>query len=183
MIGALLGGLAAWRIRAFLNSPSPVLVVNALRDLATIVNATIIAGAQWLLLMRYRLDVRLWVPATVIASLVAVIVLIPLVIGLVVSPAGSINPYDTVIAGSAALAAAGLVIGTAQALVLRPTAGNIAWAWIPATLVGGALAGALTSALSSQLFGLPPFATFSLVGVGALLVSASQAPVLYRLLS
>ncbi len=183
VIGATLGGLVAWRIRAFLNGPSPVPVVNVVRDLATIVNATIVAGAQWVLLMRYRLDVRWWVPATVIASLVAVIVLIPTVLGRAVGDAGSINPNGTVIAGGAAVAAAGLVIGTAQALVLRPSAGNIAWAWIPATIVGGALAGALTTALSSQLFGLPQFATFSLVGVGALLVSASQAPVLYRLLS
>lgn len=184
VIGAMLGGLAAWRIRALLDGPSPVLVVDAVRDLATIVNATIVEGAQWLLLRRSRLDARLWVPATVVASLLAVIVLIPTVLGRAVGRVGSINPGDTVIAGGAALAAAGLVIGTAQALVLRTSAGNIAWAWIPATIVGSALAGALTSALSAQLFGLPPFATISLVaGVGALLVSASQAPVLYRLLS
>jgi hypothetical protein len=184
VIGAMLGGLAAWRIRALLDAPAPILVVDVLRDLATIVNATIAAGAQRLLLRRYRLDARWWVPATVIASLLAVIVLIPTVLGRAVGPAGSINPSDMVIAGGAAVAAAGLAIGTAQALVLRTSAGNIAWAWLPATIVGGALAGASTSALSSQLFGLPPFATISLLaGVGALLVSASQAPVLYRLLS
>src|SRR5438128_1348926 len=76
----------------------------------------------------------------------------------------------------------GAVVGTAQALILRESGGNIAWAWIPATLVGGALAGALTTALSAQLFGLPPIATVSLVAAaGALLSAASQAPVFLRL--
>jgi hypothetical protein len=183
VIGAILGALVAWRIRALITAPDPHWLTQAVRDLATIVSATIAAGAQWLLLRRYWLDVYWWVPATVIASLLAVVVLIPAVLGRAVGPAASINPSDTVIADGAALAAAGLVIGTAQALVLRHPAGNIAWAWIPATIVGGALAGALTSALSSQLFGHPQFVTISLVtGVGALVISSSQAPVLYSLL-
>jgi hypothetical protein len=182
VIGTILGALAAWRIRTLLTTPAPALVIAAVLDLATIVSATIAAAAQWVLLRRYRLDVYWWVPATVAASVLAVIVVIPFVLG--PAPGGSINPSNTVIAGGAAVAAAGLLIGTAQALVLRTSGGHIAWAWIPATVVGGALAGSLTSALSSQLFGLPAFATLSLVpGVGALLISASQAPVLYRLLS
>lgn len=184
VVGATLGALAAWRVRALLDVPAPVWVVDALRYLATIVSATVLAGAQWLLLRRYRLDVYGWVPATVMASLLAAIVVIPGVLRVAVDQGGSIRPSDTVLAGGAALAAAGLVIGAAQALVLRTSAGNIAWAWIPATVIGGGLAGALTSALSSQLFALPAFATISLVaGVGALLVSVSQAPVLDRLAS
>ncbi|HEY4845991.1 MAG TPA: hypothetical protein VII89_09875 [Candidatus Dormibacteraeota bacterium] len=184
VIGAMLGALAAWRVRALLTGPAPVLVVEAVRDLETIVSATIAAGAQWLLLRRYRLDVYWWVPATVTASVLAVLVVIPYVLGLAIAPGGSISPSDNVIAGGAAVAAAGLLVGIAQALVLRTSAGNIAWAWTPATVVGAALAGALTSALSSQLIGLPGFATLSLVpGVGALLIAASQAPVLHRLLS
>jgi hypothetical protein len=180
----MLGALAAWRVRTLFNGAAPVFVADGFRYLASIVNATVAAGAQWLLLRRYRMDVRWWVPATVIASVLAVVVLIPSVLGRVVAPIGLITPTDTVIAGGAALAAAGLVIGTAQALVLRTSAGSIAWAWLPATIVGGGLAGALTSVVSSQLFDLPPFATISLVaGVGALLVSASQAPILFRLLS
>ena len=180
----MLGALAAWRVRAVLSVPAPVLVIEAVRDLETIVSAAIAAVAQWLLLRRYGLDVYWWVPATVTASVLAVLVVIPYALGLAVAPGGSISPGDNVIAGGAAVAAAGLVIGTAQALVLRTSAGNIAWAWIPATVVGGAFAGALTSMLSPQLFGLPAFATLSLLpGVGALLISASQAPVLYRLLS
>ena len=46
----------------------------------------------------------------------------------------------------------------------------------------GALAGALTTALSAQLFGLAPIATIALVAAaGALLSAASQAPVFLRL--
>ena len=184
VVGATLGALAAWRVRSLLDVPAPVWVVDALRYLATIVSATVLAGAQWLLLRRYRLDVYWWVPATVMASLLAAIVVIPGVLRVAVDQGGAIRPSDTVLAGGAALAAAGLVIGAAKALVLRTSAGNIAWAWIPATVIGGGLAGALTSALSSQLFALPAFATISLVaGVGALLISASQAPVLDRLAS
>src|ERR1700736_1255087 len=179
VIGAVLGTLAGWPLRALLTNPAPDWVVAALRDLGTIVTALIAAGAQWLLLRRYRLDVYWWVPATVTASVLAVLVVIPYVLGLAIAPGGSISPSDNVIAGGAAVAAAGLLVGIAQALVLRTSAGNIAWAWTPATVVGAALARALTSALSSPLIGLPGLATLSLVpGVGALLIAASQAPAL-----
>jgi hypothetical protein len=159
-------------------------VVDALRDVATFVSATIAAVAQWLLLRRYRLYVYWWVPATVTASVLAVLFVIPSMLSHTLPPAGSIDPGANAIAGGLAVGAAGLVIGTAQALVIRASSGNIAWAWIPATVVGGGMAGALTSAMSSQLFGLPPFVTLSLLAaVGGLLISVSQAPVLYRLLS
>lgn len=183
MIGATLGALAAWRVRALLSVPAPALVVQAVRDLATILSATVAAGAQWLFLRRFRLDVYWWVPATVSASVVAALLVIPSVLGAATGPTGSVNPGIAVIAGGVALAAAGLVIGTAQALVLRISSGNMAWAWVPATVVGGALAGTLTSALSSQLFGPPVFLSLSLIaGVGGLLIAVSQAPVLSRLL-
>ena len=182
--GAVLGTLAAWPVRALLTEPAPDWVVAALRDLGTIVTALIGAGAQWLLLRRYRLDVYWWVPATVAASVLAVLVVIPPVGRLVVPPGGSILAGGAVIAGGAAVGAGGLVIGAAQAFVLRASAGNIAWAWIPVTGIGGGLAGSVTSALSIQLPGLPPLATIGLLSaVGALLISASQAPVLRRLLS
>jgi hypothetical protein len=87
-------------------------------------------------------------------------------------------------AGGAAVGAAGLVIGAAQAFVLRASVGNMAWAWIPVTGIGGGLAGAVTSAVSIQLPGFPALATIGLLSaLGALLISASQAPVLHRLLS
>lgn len=184
VIGAILGALVAWRVRALLSASAPHWVNQAVRDLATIVNATIVAAAQWLLLRRYGLGVYWWVPSTVTGSVLAVLLVIPRVLGLALPPAGSIDPGAIAIAGGAAVAAAGLVIGTAQALVLRTSSGNIAWVWVPATFVGGGLAGAATSALSSQLFGVPPFASVSLLaGVGGLLIAVSQAPVLYRLLS
>ena len=184
VIGGVLGGLVAWRVRALLSVPAPSFVVDLLRYLATILSAAIVAGAQWLLLRRYRLDVYWWVPATVIAVLLTAIIVIPSVLRHAVDPLAAVHPGDTVIAGGAALAAAGLVIGAAQAIVLRNSVGNRAWAWIPATAIGGGLAGAVTSALSSQLFGLPTFAFISLLAaLGALLISAAQATVLHRLLS
>jgi len=184
VIGAVLGTLAGWPLRALLTNPAPDWVVAALRDLGTIVTALIAAGAQWLLLRRYRLEVYWWVPASVAASVLAVLVVIPTVGRLVVPPGGSILPGGAVLSGGAAVGAAGLVIGAAQALVLRASAGNIALAWIPVTGIGGGLAGAVTSALSIQLPGLPALVAIGLLSaVGALLISASQAPVLRQLLS
>jgi hypothetical protein len=182
VIGGVLGALVAWRVRNLLMVPAPVIVTDLLRYLATILSATITAGAQWLLLRRYGLDVYWWVPATLTASVIAVLLVIPRVLGVTLPAGSSFNPTGTAIAGGLAVAAAGLLIGTAQALVLRTSSGNIAWAWVPVTVVGGGLAGALTSALSSQLFGMPPFVSLSLLAaLGALLISVCQAPVLYRL--
>ena len=112
------------------------------------------------------------------------IVVVPTVIGLFVRPGGTDLTLTTaVISGAAGLAAAGFVLGAAQAIVLRSSAGNIAWAWVPATIVGGAFAGALTSAISVQMFSLPYVEILSVVtATGALLTAASQAPVLLRLL-
>jgi len=174
----------AWEVRQ-LALGGPVSLIEAFRYVATVLDGVVAAGAQWFVLRRYRLEVYWWVPATVTASLIAVIIVIPSVLGLFVPPAGSgpITMATAVISGAAALAAAGLVVGTAQALVLRESGGNIAWAWVPATILGGGLAGALTTALSAQLFGLAPVATITLVAAaGALLSAASQAPVLLRLL-
>ncbi len=98
---------------------------------------------------------------------------IPSVLRHAVDPLASVHPSDPVIAGGAALAAAGLVIGAAQAIVLRASVGNTAWVWVPATVIGGGLAGVLTSALSSQLIGFSSFAFISLLAaVGAFLISA-----------
>ena len=183
VIGGVLGALIAWRVRALLTFSASALVVDALRYIATIISAAIAAGAQWLLLRRYRLDVFWWVPATVTAALLNAIVVIPSVLRHAVDPLASVHPSDPVIAGGAALAGAGLVIGAAQAIVLRASVGDKAWLWVPATAIGGALAGALTSALSSQLIDFSTFAFISLLAaVGAFLISACQAPVVARLL-
>jgi hypothetical protein len=183
VIGAVVGALAAWQVRRLALDGS-VSLVEALRYVATILDAGVAAGAQWYVLRRYHLEVYWWVPATVSARLVVVIIVIPSVIGLFVRPGGTdITLSTAVISGAAALAAAGLVVGAAQAVVLRNSGGNIAWAWVPATAVGGALAGAVTSAISVQLFGLPFVEALSVVtATGALLTAASQAPVLLRLL-
>jgi hypothetical protein len=178
VVGAVLGALAAWQVRT-LGS-----VHLDLAYAATVVSVVIWSGLQWFVLRRYRIDAYWWVPATVAADLMNAIVVIPTVLNLFAPASGGmISPNAAMLSGAAALAVAGLVVGTAQALVLRGSAGNIAWAWIPATITGGALAGALTTALSVQFFGLLPFATVSLVAAtGALLSSAAQAPVFLRLL-
>jgi hypothetical protein len=85
--------------------------------------------------------------------------------------------------GAIALATAGLVVGVGQAAVLRVSAGGVALLWIPATVLGGALAGALTTALAAQLFGLPALVTIGLVAAtGSLMNAAAQAPVLLRVI-
>ena len=178
VLGAVLGALAAWQVRA-LGS-----VHLDLAYAATVISVLISSAMQWFLLERYRLDAYWWIPATVVANLIAAIVVIPSVLNVFAPTSGGlISPSTAMLSGAAALATAGLVVGGAQALVLRSSTGNIAWAWIPATMVGGALAGALTTALSSQLFGFAAFATIGMVAaVGGLLAAASQAPVLLRIL-
>lgn len=183
VVAAVLGAVVAAQVRVLATTPDPV--GSRLPYIATIVDALILSGAQWLLLRRYRLEVYWWVPATVTAELIAAIVVIPSVLNLFV-PRGTTNPIlptTAMVSGAVALAAAGLVIGVAQALVLRTSAGSIAWAWVPATIVGGALAGALTTAISAQLFGYPYLVTISLLAAtGGVLIAASQAPVLLRAL-
>jgi hypothetical protein len=183
VIGAVIGALAAWQLRRLAIGGSPSLL-DALRYVATVLDAVVASGAQWYIIRRYGLEVYWWVPATVSARLVAVIIVIPSVIGLFVHPGGTnITLTTAVISGAAALAATGFVVGAAQAVVLRSSSGNIAWAWVPATIVGGAFAGAATSAISVQLFGLPYVVVLSVVtATGALLTAASQAPVLLRIL-
>jgi hypothetical protein len=180
ILGAILGALAAWQIRSLFDH-GPASLGQDLAYVATVVNVLIASGAQWLLLRHYRLEVEWWVPATVTADLIAAIVVIPTVLGLFVPIAGLISQTIAMVSGAAALAAAGFVVGVGQALVLRASVGNIAWAWIPATMAGGALAGVLTTALTPQLLGLPYVETLSLAtAAGALLTAASQAPILLR---
>jgi hypothetical protein len=184
ILGAVLGALAAWQVRSLIQR-DPAIAQQDLAYVAMVLNALAASGCQWLLLRRYKLDVTWWVPAVVVGNLLNVMVVIPSVLQLFVvsTQIGPTLMATAVVAGAAALGAAGLVVGSAQALVLRPSAGNMAWTWIPATVVGGALAGAITTALSSQLFGLMAFATISLVAAaGALLTAACQAPVFLRII-
>jgi len=183
VLAAIGGALVTWRIRGLILR-GPGSTQDLLRDLGTVVDALLFSGAQWLLLRRCRLEVYWWVPATVIAAIANAILIVPSTLNVFIDPraTGPVGAGSAVIAGAAALATAGLVVGTAQALVLRHSGGNAAWLWIPATILGGALAGAFTTALSSQLYGLPAVGTISVVAAAAaLFTAASQAPVLQRL--
>jgi hypothetical protein len=183
VVGAILGALAAWQLRSLIQA-GPSILGQDLAYAATALSVLIASGFQWFLLRRWRLDAYWWVPATVGANLVTVTFVVPPVFNLFYAQAANTAPMGIVILGAAAaLAASGLVIGGVQSVVLRLSAPKIFWLWIPTTMFGGALAGALTTALSSQLFGLPAVATISLVAAtSALLTSASQAPVVARIL-
>jgi hypothetical protein len=181
VIGGVLAALAAWQIRSlFVRGPG--YIRQDARYVGTVVEALILGGAQWLVLRRYRLAVDWWVPVLVAANLLNVSVVIPSILHLV-DGAGVISQATGILGGASALAGAGLVVGTGQALVLRGSAGNLAWAWVPATIIGGALAGAVTTVVSLQLVGLPYVVFLSLLtATGAVLTAASQAPVLLRIL-
>jgi len=181
--GSVAGALAAWQIRSVYEL-GPAFRHLDMGYVATVVNALIFSGGQWFVLQRYKLDAYWWVPATVAANLLTAIIVIPTILNLFVPPSGTVISHGmAILSGGAALAAAGLVVGMAQALVLRGSAGSIAWAWVAATVAGGALAGAVTSALSAELFGLTYFMILSAVAaMGAFLAAACQAPVFHRLI-
>jgi drug/metabolite transporter (DMT)-like permease len=184
ILGAVLGAIAAWQLRSLVQR-GPATLGQDLAYVATVASALLASGCQWLLFRRYKLDVAWWVPAAVVGNLLNAMVVVPSVLRLFVGVAqvGPTAIQTAIVAGAVALGVAGLVVGAAQALVLRGSVGNFAWAWIPATAIGGALSGAITTALSAQLFGLTAFATISLVAaVGALLTAACQAPVFLRLI-
>jgi hypothetical protein len=181
--GSVAGALAAWQVRS-LYEHGPAILHDDLGYIATVVNALIFSGGQWFVLQRHKLDVAWWVPATVVGNLLNAMVVIPSTLHLFVNSTtiGPTSLETAVVAGAAALGAAGLVVGGAQAMVLRASRGNVVWVWVLATAVGGALSGAITTALSAQLFGLTAVVTISLVAtVGAFLTAACQAPVFLRL--
>jgi len=183
VLAAVAGALVAWRIRVLILR-GPAFTGDLLRDLGTVVEVLIFSGAQWLLLRRYRLDVYWWVPASVSAGLVNAIIVIPNMLRILVAPAssGPDSLATAVLSSAAALATAGLVLGTAQSLVMRSSGRNVVWLWIPATVLGGALAGAFTTALAFQLLRLPAAGFISVIAAaGAMFAAASQAPVLQRL--
>lgn len=181
VVGAVVAALAGWQIRTQLTGGGASLS-QGVAYAATVVSAVIAAGSQWLVLRRFRLDVYWWVPATVVASLINEIIVLPSVLShFIPAPGSAVASEIAILGGTLALAAGGLVVGVAQALVLRPSSSDIAWAWIPATAVGGALAGGLTTTLASNFFGLPYVATLGgLTTIGAFLTAASQVAVFVR---
>jgi hypothetical protein len=181
--GAVAAALAGWQVRTQLTSGGASLG-QGLAFAATVVSAVIASGSQWLVLRRFRLDVYWWVPATVVANLLNAIIVFPSILNHFIPAPGSVVASElTILGGALALAAAGLVVGIGQGLVLRSSSGDIAWAWIPATVVGGALAGALTTTVASNFVGLPSIAALSgLTAIGAFLTAASQVAVFVRLI-
>jgi hypothetical protein len=189
ILGAAIGAIVAWEMQSrVLLGPAPV--QGLVGSSATLLSAFILAGGQWLVLRHYRFDAFWWVPATIAGNFVAAAIVVPGVINLALGRGVSpVNANSAIVFGAVALATGGLVVGTAQALVLRMTAGNFAWLWIPATMLGGALAGAVTTALSPTLFqavvdhGLPIVVLLGAASaVGALIRSVCQTPILARIL-
>jgi len=176
VIGAVIAALIGWQIRT--------LVARDFTDAATVVSAVIAAGSQWFVLRRYRLDVYWWVPATVIANLINAIIVVPSVLNrFIPAPNTTLSTGIVVFVGALTLAAGGLVVGLAQAIVLRQSARNIAWAWVPATIVGGAVTGAFTSSFAGSFLAFPYVVALSTIAaIGALLTAASQVPALLRVL-
>lgn len=176
VIGAVVAALIAWQVRTLFLA-GPAFSSQGARYAGTVVEALVAGGAQWLVWRHYRLAVDWWVPVTVAANLLNAIIVIPSVLRIAVG-AGTSGPTASMVAGATVLAAAGLVVGTAQALVLRGPAGNTAWAWVPATIIGGAFAGAITITVSAHLFGLPYVVFLGVItALGVVLTAASQAPV------
>jgi len=180
VVGAVVAALIGWQIRSHGSASTN----QGLAYAATVVSAVIAGGSQWFVLQRYRLDVFWWVPATVVAGLINEIIVFPSVLShFIPAPNSSVASEIAILGGALALAAGGLVVGLAQSLAMRPSTGDIAWAWIPATIVGGALAGGLTTTLASDFFGFPYFVTLgALTAIGAVLTAASQVAVVIRVL-
>lgn len=193
-IATVVAALLQWRIRTiFLSGPDFIVahylgydfLAQDLGYVATVIGAIIVSGAQWLLLRRYRVAVDWWMPVTVVAGTLDAVVLVPSVLRAVQGLAG--NPAVptlniVVAAGGAALGASGLVVGIAQWLVLRGNGRTVAIGWIPATVLGGVMAGSITTVISSHVRSFPPVLVLSaLAGVGALLLAAVQGAILRRL--
>jgi len=192
VVGAALASLVAWRLRA-LDPAGPVWVQQVVAFAVAAETQLIISTAQWLLLRTRKVNARWWVPLSVAANVTAAFVIIPPIIGLALA-AGMIQPVTADGArsfGTLSLALSGLVVGIAQMFVWRSAAGKATWAWVwvPSTVIGAVLAGAVTYGLFLQLFGtflrlglLVPGLIGLLAAVGAFLSSACQAPVVARLL-
>jgi len=179
VIAAVVGSLAAWQIRSLGQASGG----QEFAFLATIVSAIIASGGQWLLLRRGRLDVYWWVPATVAADLIAAVVIAPSMLNLLISRSTVPSAGTAIFVGAIVLGASGLVVGVAQALVLRRNTGQLAWIWIIATVLGGVLSGVFSTAFSSSLLTLPGVLAISVASaLSSFLTSASQTPILARML-
>jgi len=189
ILGAVLASLVAWRLRSA--DPHSASAQQVVAFIVAVETELLISAGQWLVLRRYRMEADWWIPASVAANVAAAFIIVPPIISLAIAT-GAIRPISVdggLSFGILSAAASGLVIATAQALVLRGSAGKLVWAWIPATMVGGVLAVVVTNALSVVLIDAiigsgKPFAVLIgvLTAIGALAASVCQSPVMVRLL-
>jgi hypothetical protein len=189
LIGSVLASQAGWQLR-WIERGGSIQSQQVVIFLSAIIGELILGGGQWLVLWRHKVDAYWWIPASVIGNVVAALLVVPAVTSLALR-AGIVQPLNhggALAFGIVSLATSGVVVGFAQALVFRPLRGGIAWIWIPATVLGGAIAATLTNALSPVIIQAMPIVAFpddvigALAAVGALAVSACQAPILVRLL-
>jgi hypothetical protein len=189
VLGAVIASLLAWRLRSL--NPHSLSAQQFVAFIVAVETALLISAGQWLVLRRFKLDAYWWIPASVGADVVAAFIIVPPIISLALATGiiRQINIDGGLSFGILSAAASGLVIATAQALVLRGSAGKLVWAWIPATMVGGVLAVMVTNALWVPLIdaiigaGLPVGGLIGLLAaVGAVVASACQSPLIARLL-
>jgi hypothetical protein len=188
ILGAVIASMVAWWLRS-LYPRGPISVQELVAFIIAIETELLIATGQWLVLRRYQVPARWWIPASVAANVAAAFIIVPPIIGVAVAM-GGIRPITVdggLSYGMLSAVASGIVIGTAQALVLRGSGRKLMVAWIAATVLGGVLATVVTNALAWPLFDasarLPILGMIGLlVAVGALAASACQTPVLVRLL-
>lgn len=188
VLGALIALLLQWEIRTLQAAgslPAPDLVVYMI----AVGTGLIISTGQWLVLRHYNVDAYWWIPASIAANVVAALFVVPLVMVVAIGAGILLVPTDVARFGILSAGASSLTVGTAQALVLRGGWGNLAWLWIPVTVVGAVLAAGVTNLLSPPLIdaiarhGFPVAGAVGLLGAtAALLGSACQAPILMRFL-
>ena len=184
MVGAVIGAIIAWQIRSLWPS-APVSLSQALAYIATLVSGLVAAGAQWFVFRTFKVEADWWAPVTAAANLVNAALVVPAALRLFFPPTLVTAPSMSlsIVAGAVALGAAGLLTGGVQAQMLRRSMGGAAALWVPLTVLGGALAGAITTALSSQFYGMPAIAAIGLVAAtGSLLTAGCQAPMVARML-
>jgi hypothetical protein len=152
----------------------------------------IVAGGQWLVLRRFKLELDWWVPATIAANVAVELIVLPAVITLAVnSGLVEATPFGgaALVLGTLSLLTTGLIVGPTQTLVLRAARGNIALWWIPATVVGQLITAGADYAIAPAIIDatlrldLPVAVVIGAVAaVGGLALSICQTPVLLRLL-
>lgn len=189
VLAAVIASLVAWQLRSLMPRGS-VSVQQLIGFIVAVETELVISTGQWLVLRHYKVEAYWWIPASVAANVLAAVIIVPPLIALAL--ARGIHPLTAggaLAAGMLSLGASTLIIGAAQAFVFREVGGKLAWAWVPASVIGGVLAAVVTNALTLPLVdavigrGWPVVLLIgTLAALGALVTSACQAPILMRLL-